>query len=173
MDVQTRKHDGQCPAGQREPVPDVHAARGRHRVQGNRERDGASSHGSQGCSTYMRLANVEHFNEPVDIASSSLNEKQTIYGGEANLKKAIDNVIRVYQPKVIGILTTCLCGDDGRGPRPDRRGRTCRSETSTGVDIIPVPTPATAGATPRGSGRRPGASSPTSPGRRRSTSGST
>ncbi|MFH0966525.1 MAG: nitrogenase component 1, partial [Methanobacteriota archaeon] len=28
-------------------------------------------HGSQGCSTYMRLANVEHFHEPVDIASSS------------------------------------------------------------------------------------------------------
>ena len=56
----------------------------------------------------MRLANVEHFNEPVDIASSGLNEKQTIYGGEANLKKAIDNVLRVYQPKVLGILTTCL-----------------------------------------------------------------
>jgi len=72
------------------------------------------SHGSQGCSTYMRLANVEHFNEPVDIASSGLNEKQTIYGGEANLKKAIDNVLRVYQPKVVGILTTCLSETMGR-----------------------------------------------------------
>ena len=65
-------------------------------------------HGSQGCSTYMRLTNVEHYNEPVDIASSALNEKQAIYGGEANLHKALDNVIRVYGPKVIGVLTTCL-----------------------------------------------------------------
>ncbi|MDD3135709.1 MAG: nitrogenase component 1, partial [Methanoregula sp.] len=65
-------------------------------------------HGSQGCSTYMRLTSVEHYNEPVDIASSSLNEKQTIYGGEANLKKALGNVARVYAPKVIGVLTTCL-----------------------------------------------------------------
>lgn len=65
-------------------------------------------HGSQGCSTYMRLTNVEHYNEPIDIASSTLNEKQTIYGGEMNLCKALDNVIRVYEPKVFGIVTTCL-----------------------------------------------------------------
>ncbi|MDD4138031.1 MAG: nitrogenase component 1, partial [Methanoregula sp.] len=63
-------------------------------------------HGSQGCSTYMRLTCVNHFNEPVDIASSSLNEKQTIHGGEANPKKALDNVRRVYAPSVIGVLTT-------------------------------------------------------------------
>jgi nitrogenase molybdenum-iron protein NifN len=106
-------------------------------------------HGSQGCSTYMRLANVEHFNEPVDIASSSLNEKQTIFGGEANLHKAMDNVLRVYQPKVLGIVTTCLSetiGDDVKGmvqnyhaTRPD-----CR------VDIIPVSTPSYAGSQSEG-----------------------
>ncbi len=65
-------------------------------------------HGSQGCSTYMRRHIAEHFNEPVDVASSSLNEKGTIYGGESNLKQAIDNVRKVYEPKLIGILTTCL-----------------------------------------------------------------
>lgn len=44
-------------------------------------------HGSQGCSTYMRLACVEHFNEPLDIASSSLNEKQTIHGGKRTSRR--------------------------------------------------------------------------------------
>ena len=102
------------------------------------------SHGSQGCSTYMRLANVEHFNEPVDIASSSLNEKQTIYGGEANLKKAIDNVLRVYQPKVVGILTTCL--SETMGEDLDRIVASYIEERSPeGIDIIPVPTPSYAG----------------------------
>ena len=106
-------------------------------------------HGSQGCSTYMRLANVEHFNEPVDIASSSLNEKQTIFGGEANLHKAMDNVLRVYRPKVLGIVTTCLSetiGDDVKGmvqkyraTRPD-----CR------VEIIPVSTPSYVGSQSEG-----------------------
>ncbi|MDK2973675.1 MAG: nitrogenase molybdenum-iron protein NifN [Methanofollis sp.] len=97
-------------------------------------------HGSQGCSTYMRLANVEHFNEPIDIASSSLNEKQTIFGGEANLRKALDNVIRVYQPKVIGIMTSCLAetmGDDiERFIETYKNDREIRE-----IDIIPVSTP--------------------------------
>jgi nitrogenase molybdenum-iron protein NifN len=102
------------------------------------------SHGSQGCSTYMRLANVEHFNEPVDIASSSLNEKQTIYGGEANLKKAIENVLRVYQPKVIGILTTCL--SETMGEDLTRIvGIFVQERKLEGIDIIPVPTPSYSG----------------------------
>jgi nitrogenase molybdenum-iron protein NifN len=101
-------------------------------------------HGSQGCSTYMRLANVEHYNEPVDIASSSLNEKQTIYGGEANLRKAIDNVIRVYQPKVLGILTTCLA--ETMGEDLERIVTAYVQEKKiAGIDIIPVPTPSYSG----------------------------
>jgi nitrogenase molybdenum-iron protein NifN len=101
-------------------------------------------HGSQGCSTYMRLANVEHFNEPVDIASSSLNEKQTIHGGEANLRKAMDNVIRVYQPKVLGILTTCLA--ETMGEDIDRIVAAYIEEKKiAGIDIIPVPTPSYSG----------------------------
>jgi nitrogenase molybdenum-iron protein NifN len=101
-------------------------------------------HGSQGCSTYMRLTNVEHYNEPVDIASSSLNEKQTIHGGEANLKKALDNVTRVYAPAVIGVLTTCLA--ETMGEDLDRIVRDYTNERGpTGVDIIPVPTPSYSG----------------------------
>lgn len=97
-------------------------------------------HGSQGCSTYMRLANVEHFNEPVDIASSSLNEKQTIYGGEKNLHKAIDNVIRVYHPQVLGVVTTCLA--ETIGEDMDRMIETYKKDhPGLDLDIIPVSTP--------------------------------
>jgi nitrogenase molybdenum-iron protein alpha/beta subunit/MoaA/NifB/PqqE/SkfB family radical SAM enzyme len=65
-------------------------------------------HGSQGCSTYIRRHMAEHYNEPVDIASSSLNEQGTVYGGEESLKKGIKNIIRLYGPSIIGISTTCL-----------------------------------------------------------------
>ena len=44
-------------------------------------------HGSQGCSTYMRLHLAHHFREPVDIASSALSEKGAVYGGASNLKR--------------------------------------------------------------------------------------
>lgn len=65
-------------------------------------------HGSQGCATYMRRYIISHFNEPIDIASSSLGEKNAIYGGAANLKLGIKNVTAKYTPEVIGVATTCL-----------------------------------------------------------------
>jgi nitrogenase molybdenum-iron protein NifN len=72
-------------------------------------------HGSQGCATYMRRYIISHFNEPIDIASSSLGEKNAIYGGGANLKQGLQNVTAKYRPRLIGIATTCLTetiGDD-------------------------------------------------------------
>lgn len=65
-------------------------------------------HGSQGCSTYIRRHMATHYNEPVDIASSSLTEQGTVFGGEKNLIKGLENLIRLYDPEVIGVATTCL-----------------------------------------------------------------
>lgn len=65
-------------------------------------------HGSQGCSTYIRRHMATHYNEPVDIASSSLTEEGTVFGGEQNLIKGLENMIELYNPEVIGIATTCL-----------------------------------------------------------------
>ena len=65
-------------------------------------------HGSQGCSTYIRRHMAAHYNEPIDIASSSMTEKGTVYGGSDNMKKALKNIIKQYNPKIIGVATTCL-----------------------------------------------------------------
>ena len=75
-------------------------------------------HGSQGCSTYIRRHMATHYNEPVDIASSSMTEEGTVYGGEKNLIKGIHNLCRLYDPDVVGIATTCLSetiGEDIEG----------------------------------------------------------
>ncbi|MBC8413950.1 MAG: nitrogenase [Nitrospira sp.] len=72
-------------------------------------------HGSQGCATYMRRYIISHFNEPMDIASSSLGEKHAIFGGGPNLKQGIKNVTEKFHPQLIGIASTCLTetiGDD-------------------------------------------------------------
>ncbi len=72
-------------------------------------------HGSQGCATYMRRYVISHYREPVDIASSALGEKNAIYGGGPNLKKGILNVMKKYDPQLVGVATTCLTetiGDD-------------------------------------------------------------
>jgi nitrogenase molybdenum-iron protein alpha/beta subunit/MoaA/NifB/PqqE/SkfB family radical SAM enzyme len=65
-------------------------------------------HGSQGCATYIRRHMATHYNEPIDVASSSLTEQGTVFGGEANLLKGLANLIALYHPEVIGVCTTCL-----------------------------------------------------------------
>ena len=72
-------------------------------------------HGSQGCATYMRRYIISHFREPMDIASSALGEKHAVYGGGANLKQGLRNVMAKYGARLIGVATTCLTetiGDD-------------------------------------------------------------
>ncbi|TGC09752.1 nitrogenase component 1 [Methanolobus halotolerans] len=98
-------------------------------------------HGSQGCSTYMRLHLAHHFQEPVDIGSSSLSEKGAVYGGSENLKKGLKNLILRYNPKVIGVSTTCLAetiGDDIGSIIADFREE---EDLADEIMIIPVPTP--------------------------------
>lgn len=75
-------------------------------------------HGSQGCSTYPRNLMARHFREPVEVAITSLHEKATIFGGAANLKQALANIIERKHPEVITVITTCLSettGDDIHG----------------------------------------------------------
>ena len=72
-------------------------------------------HGSQGCSTYIRRYLISHFREPIDIACSNFGEQTAIFGGGANIKLALDNIIAQYNPALIGVATTCLAetiGDD-------------------------------------------------------------
>ncbi len=102
-------------------------------------------HGSQGCATYMRRYIISHFNEPIDIASSALGEKNAVFGGGPNLKKGLVNVIEKYRPGVIGIATTCLTetiGDDVAMILEE-----FRREVRTGVipEFIHVATPSYSG----------------------------
>ena len=98
-------------------------------------------HGSQGCSTYMRLYLAHHFREPVDIASSALSEKGAVYGGANNLKQGLRNVIKGYSPKVIGIATTCLAETIGDDVPQIVREFQAEEPLAKDVTIISVSTP--------------------------------
>lgn len=102
-------------------------------------------HGSQGCSTYIRRHMAGHFNEPVDIASSSLNEQGTVHGGAANMKKALGNLIRLYNPSIIGVATTCLAetiGEDiNRITREFREEWALEGKGGPLPVLVPVQTP--------------------------------
>ena len=98
-------------------------------------------HGSQGCSTYMRLYLAHHFREPVDIASTALSEKGAVYGGAANLMQGLKNVISGYHPKVIGIATTCLAETIGDDVPQIVRDFQAQENLARDVTIVSVSTP--------------------------------
>jgi nitrogenase molybdenum-iron protein beta chain len=73
------------------------------------------SHGSQGCCAYHRSALTRHYKDPVMAGTSSFTEGSSVFGGQANLLQAIENMFTLYSPEVIAVHTTCLSetiGDD-------------------------------------------------------------
>jgi len=97
-------------------------------------------HGSQGCATYIRRHMATHYNEPIDIASSSLTEEGTVFGGEANLLKGLKNLIDLYNPEVIGVCTTCLAETIGEDVGAIVK-KFYDQNKDTGVEIINVASP--------------------------------
>ncbi len=102
-------------------------------------------HGSQGCSTYMRRYISSHFREPVDIASSSLSEQAAVYGGGANLKQGIKNVVAKYSPAILGVATTCLTETIGDDVKLAITELLAEDPTLARVAIVPVSTPSYSG----------------------------
>jgi len=74
-------------------------------------------HGAQGCATYIRRYLISHFREPMDVASSSFTEASAVFGGEDNFSRAIDNIRRQYDPKIVAVGTTCLAETMGEDLR--------------------------------------------------------
>jgi nitrogenase molybdenum-iron protein beta chain len=96
------------PAKTCQPIGAMYAALGVHKCLPH-------SHGSQGCCAYHRSALTRHYKEPVMAGTSSFTEGASVFGGQANLLEAINNIFTIYNPDVIAVHTTCLSetiGDD-------------------------------------------------------------
>jgi nitrogenase molybdenum-iron protein beta chain len=96
------------PAKTCQPIGAMYAALGIHRCLPH-------SHGSQGCCAYHRSTLSRHYKEPAMAATSSFTEGSSVFGGQANLLQAINNIFSIYDPDVIAVHTTCLSetiGDD-------------------------------------------------------------
>ena len=107
-EIKERKALTVNPAKTCQPIGAMYAALGVHGCLPH-------SHGSQGCYAYHRSTLTRHYKEPVMAATSAFTEGASVFGGQANLLQAIDNIFTVYKPEVIAVHTTCLSetiGDD-------------------------------------------------------------
>ncbi len=103
------------------------------------------SHGSQGCASYLRMHLSRAYREPVPCTTSSFSEGTAVFGGRANIKEGMKNLIAVYKPKVIAIHTTCVAetiGDDVANFVEEVRGE---GEIPDDIPIVIANTPSYAG----------------------------
>ena len=106
--VKERKALTVNPAKTCQPIGAMYAALGIHGCLPH-------SHGSQGCCSYHRSALTRHYKEPVMASTSSFTEGSSVFGGQANLLTALENIFEIYEPEVVAVHSTCLSetiGDD-------------------------------------------------------------
>jgi nitrogenase molybdenum-iron protein beta chain len=126
------------PAKTCQPIGAMYAAMGIHGCLPH-------SHGSQGCCSYHRSTLTRHYKEPVSASTSSFTEGASVFGGQANMLQAINNIFTVYEPEVIAIHTTCLSetiGDDL--PQIKKKAQT-EGKIPKGKYVISASTPSYAG----------------------------
>lgn len=93
-------------------------------------------HGSQGCTAFAIVLAVRHFNEPIPLQTTAMDEVATILGGRDNFEQALLNVRSRMKPKFIGVASTALVetrGEDFAGDLVAIRARRRELDDTTVV----------------------------------------
>lgn len=76
-------------------------------------------HGAQGCASFTKVLFTRHFNDPIAIQTTAVNDiTAVIDGGEYSISEAITNITQKVTPDLVGLFTTGLTetkGDDIKG----------------------------------------------------------
>lgn len=76
-------------------------------------------HGAQGCASFTKVLFTRHFNDPIAIQTTAVNDiTAVIDGGEYSISEAIENITKKVTPDLVGLFTTGLTetkGDDIKG----------------------------------------------------------
>ena len=126
------------PAKTCQPIGAMYAALGIHGCLPH-------SHGSQGCCAYHRSTLTRHYKEPVSAATSSFTEGASVFGGQANMLQAIDNIFAVYEPEIIAVHTTCLSETIGDDLKQIRKKALTEGKIPEGKYMISASTPSYVG----------------------------
>lgn len=126
------------PAKTCQPIGAMYAALGIHGCLPH-------SHGSQGCCSYHRSTLTRHYKEPVMAATSSFTEGASVFGGQANLVQAINNIFTVYEPDVIAVHSTCLSETIGDDLQQICKKASDDGKIPEGKHVIYAPTPSFVG----------------------------
>ena len=76
-------------------------------------------HGALGCASFTKVLFTRHFNDPIAIQTTAVNDiSAVIDGGEYSISEAVSNITKKVTPDLVGLFTTGLTetkGDDIKG----------------------------------------------------------
>lgn len=76
-------------------------------------------HGAQGCASFAKVFFTRHFNDPIAVQTTAVNDiTAVIDGGDYTISEAIKNITKKVKPDLVGLFTTGLTetkGDDIKG----------------------------------------------------------
>ncbi|WP_024953572.1 nitrogenase iron-molybdenum cofactor biosynthesis protein NifN [Sulfurospirillum arcachonense] len=76
-------------------------------------------HGAQGCASFSKVFFTRHFNDPIAVQTTAVNDITAIVdGGDYSISEAVKNITKKVKPDLVGLFTTGLTetkGDDIKG----------------------------------------------------------
>lgn len=76
-------------------------------------------HGAQGCASFSKVFLTRHFNEPIAIQTTAVNDITAVVdGGDYSITESVKNITKKVKPDLVGLFTTGLTetkGDDIKG----------------------------------------------------------
>ena len=95
-------------------------------------------HGARGCTSFNKLFFMRHFQEPIALQTTAMDEVATVIGADGNVVEALRTIAERNAPDVIGLLTTALSETQGADiPRTIHSFRESCPEHD-GIAIVPV-----------------------------------
>ena len=65
-------------------------------------------HGARGCTSFNKLFFMRHFNDPIALQTTAMDQVTTIIGADDNVVEALATICAKDQPDIIGLITTGL-----------------------------------------------------------------
>jgi len=95
-------------------------------------------HGARGCTSFNKLYFMRHFNEPIALQTTAMDQTTTVLGADDNVVEALATICAKNKPQVIGLVTTGLSEMQGADvPRTVHEFRKKHPEFA-GVAVVPV-----------------------------------
>jgi nitrogenase molybdenum-iron protein NifN len=95
-------------------------------------------HGARGCTSFNKLFFMRHFNEPIPLQTTAMEQTTTVLGADDNVVEALATIAKKNRPEVIGLITTGLSEMQGADvPRTVKMFRKKHPEYAL-ISIIPV-----------------------------------